>query len=288
MTVELEPLRDRDELRHYIDAHWAAGHILARNPAMTDFTYATPWVDRTAFPGGYSVIGAYSGSRMVGFIGAICSPSPRPVSYWLALWHVLPELKGTGAGGRLLRAMQEIATGAGGWIGTFGAGPDAVPVYLNRGYTVRGVRRWVYSKDAVDETSEAARPQLTPASDDWAEYRFDRHPVFEYERSGQAIFRTEENAWGRVTHAVWLADGADDSVRSVYEREQAAAQTAGTDFLLDAWCFSPPGPQWQPAPRDLRSVFHPPEPRGNLIFAVGLPDLPRQVQKGDCDQDRPN
>lgn len=42
------------------------------------------------------------------------------------------------------------------------------------------------------------------------------------------------------------------------------------------------------AREDLPSVFHPPEARGNRIYAVGLPFLPDRVHKGDCDQDRPN
>jgi hypothetical protein len=115
--------------------------VLATDEAMFRFTYMTPWVDRKIFPAGVSVLtvmdGAGSGSgsdgRMLGFLGAICAPYPREVSYWLALWHVLPELKGTGLGGKLLQTMQEIALtgggthayGATGWIGTFGAGPEA-------------------------------------------------------------------------------------------------------------------------------------------------------------------
>jgi GNAT superfamily N-acetyltransferase len=289
MTIELAPLTDRDEFRHYIDAHWAQGHILARNPAMTDFTYGTPWVDRAAFPDGYSVIGAYSDDRLVGFIGAITAPYPRPRSYWLALWHVLPELKGTGSGGRLLQAMQDIALDSDGWIGTFGAGPDALPVYLNRGYAVRGVRRWIYSpEDPAPQRRGRLGPSLTPPPTEWAAYRFDHHPVFEYERVGSDVFRTERNEWGRVTHAVWLSEDADRAVEAVYARERAAAREAGEEHLLDAWSYEAPGPKWQAAPRDLPSVFHPPEARGNLIFAVGLPMLPPQVQKGDCDQDRPN
>jgi hypothetical protein len=74
----------------------------------------------------------------------------------------------------------------------------------------------------------------------------------------------------------------------VYEREHAVAKAAGRPYVLDAWSIGAPSPRWQLAPRDLPSVFHPPEPRGNTIFTVGFPFLPDRVQKGDCDQDRPN
>ena len=66
------------------------------------------------------------------------------------------------------------------------------------------------------------------------------------------------------------------------------ARTAGVPFLLDAWAFDSPGAGWSIAPEELPSVFHPPEARGNLIYAVGWPFIPYDIGKGDSDQDRPN
>src|SRR5690606_36734914 len=110
-------------LRAYIDAHWRKDHILARDPRVFEFQYATPWVDRTRFPSGVSALCVYDGDRMLGFLGTTMAPYPLPVSYWLALWHVLPELKGTSIGGRLLQSSQELAERDDGWIGGLGAGP---------------------------------------------------------------------------------------------------------------------------------------------------------------------
>jgi GNAT superfamily N-acetyltransferase len=293
VSARIEPITDLGEVREYIDRNWAAGHILARDLEMATFTYATPWVDRAVFPGGYSVIGARGDDgRLVGFIGSIAAPYPRRPSYWTALWHVLPEMKGTGTGDRLLQELEDIALAGEGWVGTFGAGRFALPVFLNRGYTVRGARRWLYDADVSGDASRRFTPNTGPweaeAPETWFEYRFDRHPRFAYERHPDGVFRTEENAWGRVTHAVWLKEGSAELVRTIHERESAIASRDGRQYLFDAWAFDSPGPSWRLAPPDLPSVFHPPQSRGNITFAVGLPFLPGAVQKGDCDQDRPN
>ncbi|MEK6702222.1 MAG: hypothetical protein AABZ53_08160, partial [Planctomycetota bacterium] len=57
--VSIEPCRDAAQLREYIDTHWRKGHILARDQRMFEFQYQTPWVDRSVFPQGISVLGAY-------------------------------------------------------------------------------------------------------------------------------------------------------------------------------------------------------------------------------------
>ncbi len=306
-ALSIEPCRDAVQLREYIDTYWRKDHILARDPRMFEFQYQTPWVDRSIFPRGISVLGAYQGDRLLGFLGAIVAPYPRPQSYWLALWHVLPELKGGGQGGKLLNAMQEIAvgkdgrggigggesSGGGGWIGTFGAGPEALPVYLKRGYACRAVRRWIYTPAMANDS--AALPRTMPtnraesdAPADWLTYRYDNHPLFEYERRNQSFFRSEKNTWGRVTHCLRLTGAWQSDAADVYDREALLSRSQGVPYLMDAWSFDTPGPGWTLAADDVPSVFHPPQPRGNLIYAVGRPFVPTNVQRGECDQDRPN
>jgi hypothetical protein len=102
------------------------------------------------------------------------------------------------------------------------------------------------------------------------------------------VFRTEVNEWGRVTHAVRLSGDWREHVRAVYEREKLLAEIASLPYVMDAWAFDCPGAGWSIAPGDLPSVFHPPEARGNVTNAVGLPFIPSVIHKGDCDQDRPN
>lgn len=301
--VSIEPCRDAAQLREYIDTYWRKGHILARDERLFAFQYQTPWVDRTVFPSGISVLGAYQDGRLLGFLGAIVAPYPRPQSYWLALWHVLPELKGGGQGGKLLNAMQEIAVGKdgrggigadGGWIGTFGAGPEALPVYLKRGYACRAVRRWTYSPPSASIATTAVPRSMpmnraeTDAPAEWLAYRYANHPLFAYESRSQSNFRSEKNPWGRVTHCLRLVGSWADDVGEVYEREARIARYEGVPYLMDAWSFDVPGPGWTLAADDVPSVFHPPQPRGNLIYAVGRPFVPTNVQKGECDQDRPN
>lgn len=318
-SAVIEPCRDAGQLREYIDAYWRKGHVLARDEAMFRFTYMTPWVDRSAFPGGISVLGIYEsgakGSRMLGFLGAISAPYPRARSLWLALWHVLPELKGGGTGGKLLQKMHEIAltpkgNDGGGWIGTFGAGPEALPVYLKRGYCCRGARRWVFDPAKATGAGDIAPPLLNSAESlpdrAWMEHRFVKHPLFKYDITGDiskpgaaSVFRTETNPWGVVTHCVRLAErgGWMDEVFAQYRAGSAAAAKIGKPYLMDAWTFDCPGAApgsngegtgWSLAPEDLPSVFHPPEARGNVIYAVGRPFVVGGVCKGDCDQDRPN
>ena len=267
--LRVQPCRDDEQLRAYIDEYWRRGHVLATNPDMFNFTYRTPWVDRDRFPHGTSALCIYDDDgevgepgRLLGFLGTINAPYPRPQSYWLALWHVLPELKGTGLGGQLLRTMQAYAEEADGWIGTFGAGPEAVPVYLKRGYAVRAVRRWVYEPETA-ESRPAARAvpfhsaEHTPDAD-WLAYRYERHPVYDYESTPAGVFRTEANDWGIVTHCCRLTGAQSGAIEEVARRGQADARAVGVPYLMDAWSFDAPGPEWKLAPEDLPSVFHPP------------------------------
>lgn len=326
-AVQIKPCTDAAQLRKYIDEHWRSGHVLARDERMFAFQYSTPWVDRTVFPQRISVLGAYESGRLVGFLGSIVAPYPRPQSYWLALWHVLPEFKGGGLGGKLLSAMQEIAVGSDGggtgermgWIGTFGAGPEALPVYLKRGYACRAVRRWLWTAPDDFDLSMIAKPAEAPThsaewepGEKWLRYRFDQHPVFQYTTrtspgpsgpTGGGIFRTEENSWGVVTHCCRLFGDWRGAVRDVAREGREQAARLGKPYVLDCWSFDAPGGLsttgvaaglstkdacWTLAPDDLPSVFHPPTARGNLIYATAKPFLPTRVGKGECDQDRPN
>lgn len=292
MGGEIRPCEDAKQLQQYINTYWRRGHVLATDDAMFRFTYSTQWVDRSVWPGGMSVLGLYDGARMTGFLGSIVTPYPRPQSYWLALWHVLPETKGTGLGGKLLAKMQSIAEACDGWIGTFGAGPDALPVYLKRGFCVRGARRWVYSPDGEGKKSQRttgpARPHSaeTLPGDAWFDHRFWKHPIYSYQSQSGVVYRTEENEWGVVTHVCHHPEEADPTFSKIHAAESGRAN--GRRFLMDAWGFDCPGANWTLAPDDLPTVFHPPEARGSTIYAVGRPFLMTRIHKGDCDQDRPN
>ena len=307
--VCIAPCHDAGALRTYIDQHWQEGHILARSEEMFRFQYQTPWVDRTLFPSGVSALCAYEGEPggpMVGFLGAIMAPYPSETSLWLALWHVLPERKGTGLGGELMEEMRRLVDGAGAWMGGFGAGPQALPVYLKRSFCVRASRRWVFDSRAVENKPRILTPGLMsglpgppgpPApppnscecdpDEAWLRYRFDEHPVLSYERVGGHIVRSDRNAYGQVVHV--CRHGAPDGTLEQLHREAAdEAARDGVPLLMDAWSARCPGLGWQLASPDLPSVFHPPAARGNIIHAIAHPYMPVDVQKGDGDQDRPN
>jgi GNAT superfamily N-acetyltransferase len=274
----------------YIDEHWRPGHVLARDPRMFAFQYRTPWVDRDDFPTGTSVMCAYRlDGTLVGFLGAIAAPYPSPRSCWLALWHVLPETKGLGVGGRLLDEMHAVATRAGGWIGGHGANQEALPIYQKRGYELREVRRWVHDPAAplAPPASTILRPGELRPDEAWERYRFDDHPVFAYERHGSTVVRCESNSWGRVTHVLRLGSDWPDVVAEVDRRERRIGSRTGVRYLLDAWTVEPPGDRFVPADAELPSVFHPPEARGAVQHAIGYPYCPTVVEKGDGDLDRP-
>lgn len=258
---------------------------------MFEFQYRTPWVPAELFPSGTSVVCAYgSHGDLVGFIGAIVAPYPRPLSYWQSLWHVVPRMKGTGVGGRLLERMRDLATTSDGWTGVFGTTPEGLRVYRRHGFEIQPVSRWIYSPGG-------AAPSTTPSalllgeqrpSDEWDEYRFGQHPTFTYERCGSTVFRTESNSWGRVTHVVRLGTDWFGAVEGVYEAQLRQAESNGEPYILDAWEREHPGGNWSMADQNLPSVFHPPEARGNTLYAAGFPYCPSVLDKGDSDQDRPN
>lgn len=303
MGVEIRPCEDADALREYIDRNWRKGHILATDDAMFDFTYRTPWVDREYFPHGMSVLCLYDQTKLLGFLGATVAPYPRPQSYWGSLWHVHESLKGGGYGGKLLDAFQAIADEQDGWYGGFGAGPEALPIYLKRGYVVRAARRWVYQPSHNDNHVEQAcdlglaacghiptllhSNELLP-NEKWVDFRYRQHPSYQYDIRLGGIFRTEDNDWGTVTHVCMLGDASRGMLDEQYQRGFEQAKKGGRRYLMDVWSFDPPGAGWQRAPEDLPSVFHPPEARGNLIYAIGKPFLVSRIHKGDGDQDRPN
>lgn len=291
----IQPCRNDEQLRAYINEYWSENHILARDETMFSYIYKTPWVNREIFSHGTNVLCVYDekhNDRLMGFIGAIATPYPRDQSFWLALWHVLPELKGTGLGGMLLHNMQNFSESINGWIGTFGAGPEALPIYLKRGYSVRAVRRWVFNPKPNIRPSIHCEPSYNKSevkpNKEWIDYRYTKHPIYNYNIKGKEIFRTEENAWGLVTHCLTLSGDWVENVMVEHAENLEYAKKAGIKYLMDAWSSDCPGTGWTLAPKELPSVFHPPEARGNLIYASGRPFIPTLISKGDCDQDRPN
>jgi hypothetical protein len=295
MATTIEPCKDPEELRRYIDLHWRANHVLARDPSMFAFQYQTPWVDQSMFPYGISVLCARAKGNLVGLIGSTAAPYPSPRSLWFALWHVLPTLKGSGLGGQLLLEMQRLVLGSDnrGWLGGFGVGPESFPVFLKRGFACRAVRRWVFDPSKLSPVEPAPQrgplnSMERPASEEWRAFRYDRHPIFGYERRTSSIFRTERNEWGLVSHVLTRWGNFRDDAMAVYERDRITAEKSGLSYLMDAWSVDQPGSGWTLAPSDLPSVFNPPHARGNLTYASALPYQPFDVEKGDGDQDRPN
>lgn len=290
MTV-IVPCEDPEELRAYIAEKWLADHVLVRDEAMFDFQYRTPWVDHRDFPEGISVLCARDAAgNLVGFSGAIATPYPRPCSYWRALWHVRDDHRGQGLGGALLEQMRAIAEPRNGWLGTFGAGPMARPVYRHHGFGTRSVYRWLY-EPTIPPSNALKQPRVNHEVDppeEWFVYRYERHPRFVYSRVKGVWFRVDENDWGLVGHVVYIDETWPLVVGDLHRNLTERSKNEGRPALVEVWSPEWPGTGWRIAPHDVPSVFHPPERRGSVRYAAGWPFLPRRIGLGDADQDRPN
>ena len=137
-----------------------------------------------------------------------------------------------------------------------------------------------------------------PPPPDWMDYRFKNHPYYNYHiADDDSVYRAEVNGWGAVVHQVRAGEKSEDEVREIYHTGhdtlddiKAKAKEDGHDlmYMLDRWAFCRPGPHWRVVREDIPWLFHPPVIRGTRYVAAGKPFLPREIHRGDGDQDRPN
>jgi GNAT superfamily N-acetyltransferase len=155
-TVDWLPAGRLPELQSFIDSHWEAGHVLARDADLLRWQYRHPEGERLL-----SVLGARAGRELVGFLGVIQTPfvwnERRPHGAWLAMWLATPEARGSGVGLALVvEAMRRFDV-----LGAVGLNARTSRIFARLGFDVRpALPRWVA---AVDPTAlRALGPATVP------------------------------------------------------------------------------------------------------------------------------
>ena len=140
----------------FIDRHWSAGHILARDRALMDFQHGDP-DDRDH----YNWLIAEDNGEMVGILGYIPTriydaALDGQCFVWLTLWCVRPDMRGSAVGLRLLRAFEKVEPNSG--VGVLGVNPEHPPMYRALGYRVGELAHHVLFSNIMT-TKLANRPE---------------------------------------------------------------------------------------------------------------------------------
>ena len=131
-------------LQTFIATHWPTReHVLARDAGLLRWQYR-----RHDGGDGTSVLGAWRGQELVGFLGVIetgfCVRGEQTSGGWLAMWVVAPDARETGAGLRLLREALQHYTVA----GCVGFNETAERLFVASGFSIcQALPRWTRAVD---------------------------------------------------------------------------------------------------------------------------------------------
>ena len=333
-----------DEIAAFYDRHWPRKMALGL-PGFAAWQFA----EAPEQGGRCSVCVSVAGDELIGAMGLhehrfSLDGSERPGAE-LTTWIVAPEAKGRGIGPRMLDFLQEryeVLLGS-------GISDEALNVYLRKGFNYwRHIPRFfrIYDLAAVEPFSrieplgrklaahrmnavapdftlgqriaaaEIGDPQAPLAGCNfyardaaWLAWRFDAHPVYEYEAwrvgDGHVVLRRDAIPGMTFAHVVELlapASAMPDMLSFLdgYAREHKLAavdftctsSALGAHFIAGGWFSSVDEPMFA-----FLSLFHPPELRDpqttSLIYWARdaqhrLADLGRlHMVKADLDMDRP-
>jgi hypothetical protein len=333
-----------EEIAAFYDAYWPRKMALGF-PEFTRWQFA----DAPEQRGSCSVCVSVAGSELIGAMGlhehgfSLCGRTVSGAE--LTTWIVAPHAKGKGIGPRMLDYLQakyDVMLGS-------GISDEALNVYLRKDFNYwRYIPRFfrVYDIPAVEpfsrieplgrklaryrlhgaqETNIKAAARRIPAAEivadalgeanayvrdtDYFAWRFDRHPVYEYEAyavcDAFVVVRRDAIPGMKFAHIIELLapDSAMPSVLAFldgYAHEHGLAaidftctsSRLGGHFIAGGWFSSVDEPSFA-----FLSLFHPPELRDpqttSLIYwakdsQAALADLGKlHVVKADLDLDRP-
>ncbi|MEQ8747655.1 hypothetical protein [Pyruvatibacter sp.] len=129
-------------VQHFLDTHWAKGHVLAHDHTLMDWQHADPANNRYSF-----VVAQRPGEpepdAILGFITTrqYAEDITDSNAVWLTTWMVNPAIKAGGLGMRLVRFLQQNEPHT--LIGTVGNNAAVAPVYKALGYTTGTLDRYV-------------------------------------------------------------------------------------------------------------------------------------------------
>src|SRR3972149_10269327 len=104
MAIVIRPASDLASVQRMVAAHWTPNHPVGRpDDPMARFYLMTPWVDRTVFPAGISVLMAMRGTECLG----LSCVQVTPTDAWHVIWTMTRAARGLGVGRQLLMAIRE-------------------------------------------------------------------------------------------------------------------------------------------------------------------------------------
>ncbi len=265
----IQPATQLSPVMEYLAQHWTPGHPIGRSIFFAGFMFSTPWVDKTRFPAGISVLWDTDDDKALR--GLSCA-LVTPTAAWHVYWHVRPDQTGKRLGGELLRAM--VAHVAPKPLYVLGISEHGRPHYERQGFQMGVALRYGLTSPGMAGTPWSSS---APLDRDWVAYRYQRHPMLTYDIRGETIVREDVNDFGSVLHAAHLGANWPEALAGAEKRYD----------LVQAWAYGAPGYGWEVPPATIPSVFHPPEARGNTLLVAGTPHRPPEIHGSDGGQDRP-
>jgi GNAT superfamily N-acetyltransferase len=290
VRIDWLPLERLAVLQRFIDEHWRAGHVLARDPELLR------WQHRSLRdPDRLAILGAEQDGELVGMLGLIefeaCLGERRGRGAWMTNWLVVPERRGEGIGAGLVeRACAEYE-----FVGALDAN-DATRRALAGSFVERPILRWAlpYDLNAMPREPEwLDEPASTPETfagacrdEEFIAWRYRHHPRFEYTvLEGFGAYRLV----GTVLRVVDFLGDEDLAERVADAGRREGAVYA--EFLCHSSFYGAPleAVGFRRA-RGLPSRFEPLDlaDRPEVSCFWGLGEANPYVTAADSDLDRPN
>lgn len=158
--LTITPCEDTDvaALQQFINEHWRADHILARDEQLLRWQHDPSRMSRGDWPGPTFLL-ARRADRIVGILGLIgCDANAYGTivpAAWIAMWMSLPETRTSGVGLKLMQAAIDLDLNA---LFVLGINDTVRPIYRRLGFQlIDDMPRWtrVFDPDATAELLQA-------------------------------------------------------------------------------------------------------------------------------------